>query len=1100
MKVFSGVQGEILKADKKNQLVSAGAGSGKTTIMIEKIAGLLLNDKVDIDNLLVVTFTVLAAQEMKERLINKLKEVVVTADDSNKQEILTIIEKIETASIDTIDGFASKTIKKYFYDLEISPNIEIISDTTRDYYLTRAMKKTFDDYTKQGDKLNLILDLFGGNRRNLDAIESLILSAYYNIINIEDYYGFLDECIDEYRDSVKSERVLNEYVCNMVSRVRSIIIEEYSSLTSGVKGKISSLLEAFDHFNDKVSLKTNLKVLMSLEAVRFTPTEYKENINLKNTFSQIGEIFEIKNNLIKNQINENYEEKNEKIINYLTIFIDLLKNFIKNYNKIKEKHNLIDFNDLNRLMLKLLDNKNIQQELQEKYKYIFIDEYQDVNHLQDSLMKKLTGPNTTVFMVGDVKQSIYGFRGSSPEWFLGKYNTMKKNIESEDVFDMNVNFRSSPTILKFINQIFSKLMTVGVADIDYKNDCEIEPKRDDILDEKVKIMLVQEEKEADFDQGYYSVKDHKQVKNITTKDKEALLVLKIITELIGKEFYDANAKQNRKLTYKDIAILTHSDKDESSEILTGVLKAHHVPFNVNNKLEVDSSEAIKLILSILKCVTGVADDVDYLAMMLSLTDLTIDDIVKIRDKNFTFYENLRQYIDKNAQNDEKDEIFEKITFGFDLLNKLHYASCVKTNKELISYVLNDLKLKYYILQKEGGQKELQLVEEYLSKLSSVEDSLGLAEFVELVETNVNSSGDFVSVDNEDSVTLQTIHKSKGLEYPVVILFNSSKMFAYHRDNDAINFNANLGFGLDYFDIVNRVKMDSLTKFAIKIANNQKGYKEELRLLYVALTRAKNKLYITGSIANKDFSDINKTSYTNMLLSCFADEITDEGLEKENFKIEFVEDISVGDEKENSIDDNFEIVGLDFVYPNQNKFSIPFKNSVTGINSEQSQTSGYKIKNIINSSSQYEVDDRVKTGVNYHSALEAIDFTKPYQQTTDLEGVDYSKIKLAYEKLSPLCNGAIDIKKEADFMMLIPYNKVVESDIEDKILIQGIVDLLIEKENSIVLVDYKFSRLDAETLKEKYQEQLRLYKIALESAYNKPVEETYIYSINSGELI
>lgn len=1099
-KEFKGVQLEILNAKKKNQLVSAGAGSGKTTVMIEKISNLLLDNIVDIDNLLVVTFTVLAAQEMKERLVKKLKEVLLTQPEENKEKILNLIEKIDTASIDTIDGFASKTIKKYFYDLQISPNVEIISDATKDYYLTRAMQKTFSEHEKKIDELNLMLDLFGGNRRNLDNLKELILDNYYNIINIEDYEQFLADCLSEYQDSAKSENVVNAYMCEFAHNTAKLIIQEYVTYANNVKDILNPLVGELQTFDARLSFKTNLKVLMNLTKPKFTKTHYAQNEGLKSLNAKIKLFFEFKSDLIENQIDENYEEKNEKIIKYLTIFIELLKNFIKNYNNIKEKYNLIDFNDLNRLMLKLLENQNIQKELQEKYKYIFIDEYQDVNPLQDSLMTKLTGPNTTVFLVGDVKQSIYGFRGSSPEWFLEKYNRMKQNQKSEDVFDMNVNFRSSPTILEFINVVFSKLMTKEIADIDYKKDCLIEPQRDDIVDDKVKIMLVKEDAENNYADGVYSVKNHIEETTMDAKQKEAMLVLKIITELVsekGVEFYDANSKQRRHLTYSDIAILTHSDKDESSKILVDVLKQHLIPLNVNNKLEIDESETIRLVLSILKCVALTADDVDWLATMMCLSDLTIDEIVEIRDKNFSFYENL-QIIKENLI---KNEIFSKILEGFECLEDIRQASYSMTNRELISYILNNKRLKYFLLKKPNGEKELNLLEEFMMKLTPLEDALGLSEFVEVVESNVNSSGDFISVDKEDSVTLQTIHKSKGLEYPVVILFNSSKLFAYIREHDAINFNSGLGLGIDYFDTLNRVKMDSLPKFAIRVANSKKGYKEELRLLYVALTRAKNKLFITGSVSeNLDLNEIKKTSYTNMLLDAFKDEIVDGKLEKENFVLEITDEVDDFAVKQESEEKAFEISDLDFEYSNQNKFSIPLKNSVTGINSKYSQGVDYKIKDVVSKSTQYEIEDIATIGIHYHSALEELDLKTDYVEKKVFDDIDYNKVKLAHKVLSPLTNGAINIKKEAEFMMYVPYCEIVPSDIEDKVLIQGVADLIIEKENSIILVDYKFSSLPAKVLKQKYAEQLNLYKFAIESAYNKKVEQMYIYSINNGELI
>ena len=1086
---FKGVQRDILLANKKNQLVSAGAGSGKTTVMIEKIADLLLEQNVEVENLLVVTFTVLAAQEMKERLIKKLKSEILQANIEKKEKLLTLIEKIKIASIDTIDGFSSKTIKKYFYELEISPNIEILSDATKDYYLTKAMNKTFLDLERENADVNLMLDLFGGNARNLDNLKVLILSSYYNVINIENYEEFLEQVYNEYNDPIKSENIVNIQICTLAKQITETVISESINFTENIKVKLSELVKVLQQFNPFVSFKTNLKILNTLEVIRFTPTEYKENEGLKALNLKISEIYNLKNNIEKNEINENYEEKNEKIIQYLSIFLNLLKNFIKNYNKIKENNNLIDFNDLNRLMLKLLKNQNIQKELQEKYKYIFIDEYQDVNPLQDSLMTNLVGVNTTVFMVGDVKQSIYGFRGSSPEWFLAKYNTMKKNSYDEDVFDMNVNFRSNPTILNFINELFSKLMTKEIADIDYISDAMIEPKREDIVDDKVKILFVEETKEeAEVETGIYSVKHHKNIAQ-TNSNKEALLVTKIITELVGTDFYDANLKTKRKITYSDIAILTHSDKDEQSCELVDILNAHAIPVNKNNKLDVTKSEIIKLIMSILKCVNNTADDVDYLAMFMSLTNLTIDDVVNIRDKSVSFYENLVANIDN-----------VNIKQGFEILEDIKNASYSKTNRELIFYILDRHKLRYYILQKKNGEKELNLLEEFLLKLSPHEDGLGLCEFVEMVESNVDASSDFISIDKEDSVTIQTIHKSKGLEYPVVILFNSSKIFAYLRENDAINFNTNIGFGVDYFDTTNRVKMDSLTKFAIRLANNKKGYKEELRLLYVALTRAKNKLFITGTFKPKENDEMKKTSYTNMILSCFANQFDGCKLEKDNFILEVVQDFDFSKVDKDNIAQEFECVGLDFTYPHKNSFNIPLKNTVTGINSELSEKSGYKVKSIINEKTQYNYEDRAQIGTEYHFALEKLDLTKPYEKNTDFKSVDYNKIRLAHEKLSVLAKDAVKIKKEADFMMYVPYCEVVESDVQDKVLIQGVVDLIIERENSIDIVDYKFSQLPARVLKEKYAEQLKLYKKAVESAYNKPVEYMYIYSINTGELV
>ena len=1082
------IQQDILDSANKNQLVSAGAGSGKTTVMIQKIANLILSS-VPIENLLVVTFTVLAAGEMKDRLINKLKEELITSDDNRKQFIIDSIEKIKTASIDTIDGFSSKTIKKYFYALNVAPNMEIISDTTRDYYLSKAMKNTLDKYSISDDRINVLLDFYGGNSRNFDKLKELLISSYYNIINIENFEDFLNESKEEYKDSVKSEYYLNQYLCLTIGLAKQKIMYDYSSVSNDLQKLLKDYLNDLDKFSEALSFKSNLMTLNRLQFEKVNTRKFKD-VDLTNINDAIGDIQNLQKLFKENLIDENYEEKNQKIYNYFEFFLELLRDFIKNYQNYKEKNNFIDFNDLNRLMLKLLDNLEIRKELQEKYLYVFIDEYQDVNPLQDSLMSKLVGEKTKLFMVGDVKQSIYGFRGASPEWFIKKYDGIKSGDINGEVFDMNINFRSNPKILNFINEVFSNLMTKKLADIDYKNDAMIEPMRDDIVDDKVKILLVKQKDEKVLESGIYSVKNHKQIEPIDESKKQALLVTKTITDLIGKEFYDANLKQVRKLGYKDFAILTRSEKDKDTTELINLLRDCSIPVNLNNKLDIDASEGIKCILSILKCVSGTADDVDLLATFMSLTNMTIDDLIQIRDKEFSLYENLKSNMNK-----------EFVKTGFDAINDIREKSYVSTNSELFRYILNEKRLKYYILQKQNGKRELSLIYEFLNKLSPLENGLGLAEFIEIVETNMNSESDFKTQDNEDSVTIETIHKSKGLEYPVVILYNAGKRFPYLTDHDGINFNTDIGLGMYYFDVENRRKTNSLTKLAIKIKNSIKGYKEELRLLYVALTRAKNKLFIVGEYSENKLkeNDISKSSYSNLILSCFADKITGDNNEFGNCVIELVDELSFTDLKKQEFSKEVELLGQDFTYEHIDKFNISLKNSVTGINSQKVQETGYKVSQILKPDTQYEQGDRALIGTLYHSALEKLDFTIPYVKNTDFEQVDYSLIEKAHETISQVCKNA-KLKKEADFMLYIPYNEIVESEITDKVLVQGVVDLIVEHEDYIDIVDYKFSNLKINVLKEKYAEQLKLYKLAVEKAFNKPVKNTFIYSIKTGELL
>ena len=1091
MKKFEGVQFEILNSIDKNQLVSAGAGSGKTTVMIEKISNLILNDGVDIESLLVVTFTVLAAGEMKDRLIAKFEEEIASASDERKTHLTELIEKVKIASIDTIDGFSSKTIKKYFYELEISPNIEIISDATREYFLSSAINSTLNAYAED-EKLNIMLDLFGGNKRNLLPIKELILSTYEKVINIGDYEKFLQDSLKQYEDPIICENIINLHIANKVEKLRKEIMESYSMFDTNVQTKLSGLIEQLGGLDLRIMFATNLKTLRQISQPEFERKEISSNEGLKDLNKQISEFFEFKQELEKNIIDDEFLEKNQKIIEYLTIFLEILNKFIKNYNKIKEKNNLIDFNDLNRLMLKLLKNDKIKQDLQNKYKYIFVDEYQDVNPLQDELISSLVGENSKLFTVGDVKQSIYGFRGASPEWFLKKYNSIKTQQVEGSAFDMNVNFRSNPKILEFINETFSKLMTVKSSGIDFLKDAKIEPKREDIVDGKVEIMLVPSSSEQTVAQGVYSVKNHSVEPEIDEKVSEAMMVANLITNLVGTEFYDAKSKRNRIMTYGDISVLTRSDVDEHIQILVEKLQECGIPVSSSSKLQLDKCEAVKLIMSILKCVTNIADDVDYLAAFMALTDLDIDDVVELRNKDKSFYENLLDNIDN-----------EQVSVGFAVLEKIKQNSYVKSNSDLIKSILNEQKIKYFILRKENGEKQLKLLEKFVNNLTPLENDLSLCEFIEVVESSAGKNGKVENVDADNSVIIQTIHKSKGLEYPVVILYNSSKILSFTREHESIAFNADIGLGVDYFDTANRQKSNGVVKYAIKLKNFEKGYKEELRLLYVALTRAKNKLYITGNysktlLKEKEFKH---NCFMNMLLSCYKDKLENGENNFEYCNITFLEEVEVLNEHRQISFVGCEQKDTAFSYPNKEKFVIPLKNTVTGLNSEQVQQSKFETKAVIDCGFQHSnLEDKALVGTHYHAALEKLDFNTPFVQTTNFEDVDYKKIKKAHEIISKLTKNAIKIKKEAEFMMYVPHSMVVEGGVQDKILIQGVVDLLIEEDDGFVIVDYKFSSLPIHALKQKYAEQLALYKQAVELAFNKKVKQTIIYSINTGEML
>lgn len=1070
---FFGTQKEILTSQNNNILVSAGAGSGKTTIMIEKIANLIIEENVPVNNLLVVTFTVLAAQEMKDRLVEKLNEILLSGED--KEKFLNIIEQVKTASIDTIDGFSAKTIKKYFYTLQISPNIEIISDATKDYYLNLTLKKTIEEYNPE--QLLLLLDIFGGDGRNLFNLQDLMLKTYYNIINLEDYNLFLQKAINQYKPNSECEQIVKNYILNKVNFSKKIIIEEFNNIDINFQLVAKNWVATLENFNSNQTLE---EILTKLNILSLPDLKGKRNCEALKT--SVNNIKLLINKFKEEGFFTNNQQKNDEILKYLTNFLSILTNFMQNYTEIKQKNNLIDFNDLNRLMLKLMQNKQVLSELQQQFKYIFIDEYQDVNPLQDALINNLLTTNTKLFLVGDVKQSIYGFRGANPNSFLNRLLNYNKNNQLGKAYNMNDNYRSNPKILNFVNDVFCRIMTETEADINYLQDCVIQPKRTDIEDEKVQILLAKEEKKP-LAQGLYSVKDSIEQEQT---NGEAILVLLSITKLIGTPFYDAKQKTIRPLEYKDIAILSRSVEDKEAKNLITFLQQNNVPLNLTSKLDINKNEGVKLILSILKCVIGNADDVDYLASCLALTSITLQEIAEIKLENNSFYSALFNSNNKNAI------LFKQI------IKNIYTTSLHSSNSQLIFSLLNEFGLRYNLLLKSNGKQTVKEIEEFCFAISGLENQLNIAEFVKVMESSINKANEVESLDDENSVTVLTIHKSKGLEYPVVILFNTNKQFNYITDNALINFNAQLGLGVEYYNYETRTKTNSIPRFANKLKNDVKAYKEEMRLLYVALTRAKNKLIITGQYKENSFLQAKSTNFLNMLVGGFLPLKEGEN-EFENCNIYLLDEVKPLTQNIEVETKVVEFENKNFVYLNQQKFNLPLKNTVTGLNTKKSETLGFATKAWLTKNEQSNIDeDKAIIGTHYHKALESLNFNLPYLKNTNFEDVDYKKIENAHKTIYPLAKNAKQ-HKEAEFMMYVPYNQLVESTVEDKVLVQGVVDLILEYENSITIIDYKFSGLPISELKQKYNQQLNLYKLAVEQAFKKPVEHMYIYSINTSEL-
>lgn len=1113
MNNYENSQLKILNSTSKNILVSASAGSGKTTIMIEKIKRLLIEKKVDINSLLVVTFTVLAATEMKQRLIDSIKNEINNSDES--EYLHNLLEEISLASIDTIDGFCSKVIKKYFYKLNLEPNINIISGASVEYFISKAMDNAILKFSKNSEDIDTLVDMFQSSKRNMEGLKSLVYDTYTYLMALDKPDEFLKKSEDVDANIKISKKIIYNDIKKCIDSTYenlkfslNISTEILSKKVRDIVNNLEMLPDIFeDFFENFINLDLSLPRIKKDDEIAVQELEeIKENLEkIKKKIENYKK--KIPNLYILNNFTENYKVQLHK-------FVSLVKLFSEEYTSLKKKYHSLDFNDLERYMLKLLQDDDILNEFRSTYKYIFVDEFQDVNDLQYMIISKLNSNNSNTFYVGDLKQSIYGFRGSSPDIFKSIYEDYKYNLNGETI-EMNCNFRSNPAILDFCNHIFSKLMTYSSSGIDYKSSSMFEPKRDDFpLDSPVEMMLVDKDiKKEDKNNNFkiYSVKDHIEDDDYDADLYECMLVRDKIKSIIGKNIYDAKTKKTRVATYSDIAILTRAVNTNKISKLKNILSDSNIPLKLDSGIKYFESEAIRIILDILKVVSFNYSDIEFITSITSpLGNFTNDELVSIRA--FVPSGSMIEAINFYAENCS-DSLVEKIDKFYCTLDEIRINASCMSNVSLIKNILYDFDLYNYLIAPINGKEQLTQIFEFLSSISNIEDNMPLPEFIECIEDNFLRNNKQIISDSEDAVVIQSIHASKGLEYPIVILFSSSSNYNILLDvKKEVVLDKNLGIGIYNFDLENRIKLDSIIRIAINLKKGESGLSEELRLLYVAFTRAKNKLIITGNISSSDLikGKFNSNSNLGNILSVFKinlNKFLNENLKEFNLyncnvKIYNFEDYNAN--KNKNLEEFIEIGEKnikynDFYYKFSKNHNIYLKNNVTAINQELSQED--VIIPIKLEKTEIDLNANLKAneiGNLYHKALQQMNFETFEKSKLDVDNLVLQK---AFQNIQPLFEGAIEVKKEAKFMMYVKYNEIYkDSDILDKVLIQGVVDLMIIKKDNVILVDYKYSKKSDDALKKTYSTQLNLYKMAIEKCYKLPVSKKYIYSILSGSLI
>ena len=872
---------QAIQEKDSNILVAAAAGSGKTAVLVERIIHKIIDEQMDIDKILVVTFTNAAASEMRERILEAIyKKLEENPENVHLQRQIILLNK---ASICTIHSFCLDVIHNHFYEIDLPSNFKIADTAEIDLLKQEVLDDLFEQKYTENDKNFIELLENYTNYRGDEALQELVLKIYKFIQSSPFPIKWLQEKLEllKIKDKDISQTIWGKLIIQTVDDdiQESIMQLEVTKSKMALYPEMTKFYQTIseDIINLQDLQKYNSWDELYIKLLNFNFSKWPVDKKVINDLKEDSKA-------IRDKVKKHIKEKTAKLLScsqeqavkdlkIITPILEKLSNlvteFTKNFAEKKKEKNCIDFNDIEHFALKiLLDENNNPTEVAKKYKEKFeeiaIDEYQDSNLVQEAILTSISKGNN-IFMVGDVKQSIYKFRQARPELFLQKYDEYKNKEEKAQEDNLKIqlfrNFRSRQNILNITNLVFESIMSKELGDINYNENEYLNyganyPEPEEIKNYAgIAELDIIDLKEDESITAFEGEEDEEEQERVEDDVLEAKFVANKIQELLNSNYMVFDKKQGyRKIRPKDIVILLRATSN-LSPIYEKELSDLELPvFSDTSGTYLDTVE-IQTILSVLKIIDNPLQDIPLVVVLRSsICNFTDNDLITIRltDRNCNFYEALiktRLICDGDLKN--------KIESFLEKLEKWKSISQYMPLDEFIWQIYLDTGYYQYVgLLPNGAMRQANL-KTLFEKAKQYEKASfkGLFNFIQFIDKLKKQNGDLASAkligENEDVIRIMSIHKSKGLEFPVVFLCNSHKKFNMQDLNDNILLHQDIGFGPTIMDTTRKIKYSSIAKDAIKLKMKQETLSEEQRILYVALTRAKEKLYITGR--SKDFT-------------------------------------------------------------------------------------------------------------------------------------------------------------------------------------------------------------------------------------------------------
>ena len=847
---FTDEQKQAIYTNNCNLLVAAGAGSGKTAVLVERIVNKVVSEGIDIDRMLVVTFTNAAASEMRERLASRLYKESLKNHALQKQLML-----LSKSSISTIDSFCLKVVKDNFFKLDLDPNFRLIEESEAELLKQETLEELLENkYEEENEDLMNVIFEYSSSKDD-ESLRSLILKIYKFTRSIVNPTEWLNEKANYYKiddDIFENNPFVNEVMTytkkqlqNSINELRVLLDDIASSdlaekYVEVIGEDVNNLRALYDNCNtwDELYSALNGFEFTSARGVKNVPEDLKAEITdvrdsvKKIIYKKLRDTFFVSNS---QEIKEDFEGLYCKIKSFLS----LVNDFSNLYFEKKFEKNVYDFSDIEHFALRILtSDENVSNYYRNQFDEIMIDEYQDSNMIQEIILNSFSKNN--VFMVGDVKQSIYKFRQARPELFLDKYS--RYNLISNDTSEpqnkenkvlLFKNFRSNSNIIDQVNFIFESIMSKDVGGIEYTNDEFLKFGADyyNPSNEKAELNLIETDGIDDALEEYDSVfLDSK-------ASLEGRFIAEKIKSMVGKvDVYDKKTSSYRKAEFRDFAILLRNTVGRV-EYISDELSNLNIPSYTDNAGDYFNNIEVQTILSVLRIIDNPIQDIPLVDVLKSqIGNFSIDELSCIRlvNKNVSFYEAMLE-----AQN-LNNKLSEKVHAFIDKLNSWREKSRHISIWELLWSIYNETNFYYYVSLFPDGvrrQANLKLLLERAEKYENTSFK-GLFNFLNYIDNIKNASSDFSESkmvgENDNVVRIMSVHKSKGLEFPIVFLAGTDKPFNRNEKKDNIILDYDIGFGMDVIDYDKRIKYPFISKYAVEIKNKQDSLSEEMQKIYQGL--------------------------------------------------------------------------------------------------------------------------------------------------------------------------------------------------------------------------------------------------------------------------